>query len=390
MKRINMIFLLLVVVAIFGAVVLVNKNQETRRGAYFAGSKMSLLPSTATVNKGGDLLVHLVAESGLKTGSTTEKAIVENAQFYICYDKSLLSLPESEESDRIVVNQTNGFETKIVFYEEKSTRNCANITIISGYGSAMRAKLKSGVVDVGTVHFKALAAGSGTVTIEKDSSKVSGTNDSSIDKSISVDTVENMTYVVSENSSDNVYPVLNFKLAFGGVTSASLCDVNWPLQVMVLGSGVSQVYKDVKADTDNKVSLRLTNFDQISDLAVFVKGPKHLQMKYGINNQTTLYNKAGGEIGGLTTDAATSPWFDFSGLPLMAGDVTGGTVGVQDGVVDGRDFSFVKSHGSLASGREEVQAGGYLQADLDGNCFTGVQDVTLLMKSLEEKQGQLY
>ena len=401
MKRISMklntIVLLLLMMALIGAVVLVNKNQETRKGAYFAGARMYLLPSTTTVRNGEDLLVHLVTESGLKSGSDTEKALVENAQFYICYDKNLQLLP-SEETERIVVNQENGFETKIVFYEENSTKNCANITVISGYGEAMRAKLKSGVVDVATVHFKTLSAGSGTVIIDKGLSKVSGTNDISIDKSISVDTVENMAYTIS--SGNDISPILNFKISFGGVVNSAKCAVDWPIRVTVLGNGETKTFSNVKGVRENisvsdnnlavyKYSLRLDGFYQKQNLAVFIKGPKHLQMKYGVNDQQKLYDKAGGEIN-ITSDADNSPIYNFSKLPLLAGDVTGGTVGVADGLIDGRDFSYVKAHGSLTAGREEVADGGYLQADLDGNCFTGVQDVTLLMRSLEEKQGQLY
>jgi len=91
-------------------------------------------------------------------------------------------------------------------------------------------------------------------------------------------------------------------------------------------------------------------------------------------------------LGGLTNDFTTTPLFDFTKYPLLAGDVTGPD-GTQDGVVDGLDFSFVKTQ-SIA--RTEVAAGEYMLADLNGNCKMESQDLAILMLSLKEKQAQLY
>ena len=114
--------------------------------------------------------------------------------------------------------------------------------------------------------------------------------------------------------------------------------------------------------------------------------PKHLQGKYGVNNQSVYYNKAGGELGGLTYSESTTPLFNFEKYPLLTGDVTGASA-TQDGQIDGLDFSKVKTE---AGKRTSVNNGGYLLTDLNGNCQMESQDLALLMFSLSVKQGQMY
>ncbi len=75
--------------------------------------------------------------------------------------------------------------------------------------------------------------------------------------------------------------------------------------------------------------------------AVFIKGPQHLQMKYGKDEQTGFYEKEGGEIS-LGVDESEKV-YDFSEYSILAGDISGEKEGVADGRVDGRDFSYMKS-----------------------------------------------
>lgn len=190
---------------------------------------------------------------------------------------------------------------------------------------------------------------------------------------------------------DGQWPVLNFKIAYNGVTSTSRCANNWSVQVTVAGLNESKVYTNVPVVRDESVTdrtvykgtLALEGFRQTSNLAVFIKGRLHLQNKYGKNNQEGVYGRAGGEIA-LTTSAATSMWYDFSKYPLLPGDVTGATVGVPDGVVDGRDFSFVKAEAAKRSEGENMLG------DLNGNCKLESQDVATMMVSLKDKMEELY
>lgn len=136
-----------------------------------------------------------------------------------------------------------------------------------------------------------------------------------------------------------------------------------------------------------QVNLGLGDFNYANNIAVFVKGPRNLQVKYGVNHQSRYYQRAGGELSGLTADSSTTPLFDFTAYPLLPGDVTGANSGTQDGTIDGLDFSYVKTESIK---RTEIAAGEYMLADLNGNCKMESQDLTLLMLSLSEKEDQLY
>ena len=149
------------------------------------------------------------------------------------------------------------------------------------------------------------------------------------------------TPTVGQNSA------LNYKIAFGGVKPDSAqCVVNWPLQFMVLGGGESKTYINVIPTTKTIVGeklifsgkLELSGFTKTSGIAIFVKGPQHLQVKYGKNNQTGYYNQAGGELA-LSDDVI----YDFSNYPLIPGDVSSPTAGVLDGVINGIDFAYIKA-----------------------------------------------
>ena len=194
-------------------------------------------------------------------------------------------------------------------------------------------------------------------------------------------------------------PVLKFKMTFLGINNGALCATvdKLPLSIIVRAAdgttktmsdviAVRETSTDVSALAVYDVSVVLGNYNFRDNLAVFIKSPKSLQVKYGVNGQTIYYNKAGGELSGLTNDYSTTPLFDFTKYPLLAGDVTGQS-STQDGVVDGQDFSFVKTK---AIERTEVPAGSYMLADLNGNCKMESQDLAILMLSLKEKQGQLY
>jgi len=189
--------------------------------------------------------------------------------------------------------------------------------------------------------------------------------------------------------------ILNYKVAFANVNGNNAkCLVDWPLQFIVIGGRISRAYSEVlpqsRTVVDGKLifsgSLILTDFQEREGLAVFIKGPKHLQMKYGKDQQVGSYGQAGGEIT-LTVDADTSPVYDFTRYPIMAGDVTGVTSEAQDGWINGVDFSYIKSKSLV---HETVATGGYLRGDLDGNCQVNSNDVNILKISLQAKQGELY
>lgn len=192
-------------------------------------------------------------------------------------------------------------------------------------------------------------------------------------------------------------PILNYRVSYAYVkTNDSKCFVpaNWPLQIIVMGGGESKVYNNVIPEIKGSVgifrelggSLVLEGFNQTNNIAVFMKGPKHLQMKYAIDKQASRYGKAGGELV-LTKSAATSPVYNFTAYPILSGDVVGEGTNVPDGKVDGFDYVYIKSKAKI---HETVANGEYLNADLDGSCQVNSNDLQQIRKTLEEKQGELY
>jgi hypothetical protein len=193
------------------------------------------------------------------------------------------------------------------------------------------------------------------------------------------------------------WPVLNYKVQYAFVKSDySQCFVpsDWPLQITVLSGGVTKTYNGVVPGKINKSevfvtaegSLVLEGFDKTSNVAVFIKGPKHLQMKYAVDKQEGRYNKAGGELT-LTKFVETSPVYDFTAYPILPGDIRGENSDNPDGVVNGYDWTEVKRSVKIL---ETVEEGSYLKADLDGSCQVNSNDLYILRLTLEEKQGELY
>jgi len=200
---------------------------------------------------------------------------------------------------------------------------------------------------------------------------------------------------VEKGTTTQTWPVLNYKMTYGGVIvhPETLCAVNWPVQIVVLSAGETKIYTDIPlsiASTGTLIeyqgSLTLEGFTRSSNVAAFLKGPKHLQMKYAIQNQSGRYNKAGGELV-LTTSADTSVLYNFTGYPMLAGDLVGATINDgPDGEINGVDFAYLKSLPKYELGA----AGTNVTGDLDGNCMLTTNDVAVLRVSLAEKQGELY
>lgn len=388
----TILLIVLLLVALVGAMALSKQSQETRRGAYFAGTKILLQPDAISKNVGEDVLVNLYLNTGmLSTGQTAKADFIETK---LCYGDSLSIGATPATSITLDPAFTTIMKAKS---EEADVAGYNNCLTFAAKAEKAEADLKSGTIRVAQLKFKAVKAGTGKIAIIKDKSMVSGFNPnaSSTDASLEITNTTDANYTITGGSTTND-SYLNFKMAFAGVTEGAQC-ADWKVQVMVLGpNNQTKTYNDVTLTEDAvtasglqsyRVGLRLTGFVPTSNVAVFVKGPKQLQVKYGIDGQVAYYNKVGGELTGLTNNSATSPIFDFTGYPLLAGDVTGDTAGAQDGIADGRDFSYIK--GEVVK-RSSVDPGHDLPADLNGNCAYESQDTALFMLSLKEKQAQLY
>ncbi len=392
-KKIDLIslsFNILLIAALIGGVILVGQNQNTQRGAYFAGASLLIQPTTITANAGDVVPVQLWVQ-------TANSAKVSAVDVNICYDK-YLTMGTVDPTTLVDLN-SDAFKG-IEYIKNDATTSCLRLVAVSSGISPD--KLGSGLVKVAAIRFTAAAAGTGTLKVSN-TAKVSGYNPTAgaTDTAMSVSSYPISTYTITQGTPTTSTLYLKFSMSFLGVKGAdSACadGSKMPLSVTVRASdGTTKTYTNVIPTKTTgvtgdglaiyNVSLPLTGFGYANNIAVFVKGPKHLQVKYGVNGQQNFYNKAGGELSGLTNDVNTTQGFSFEKYPLLAGDVTGSTTGVQDGVVDGLDFAYIKS---ASNGRATVASGGYMLADINGNCAMESQDLSLMMVSLNNKQGQLY
>ena len=195
--------------------------------------------------------------------------------------------------------------------------------------------------------------------------------------------------------SSGEWPVLNYKITYNGVKvhNDTKCAVNWPVQITVLSAGVTKVYTNVPSAISSsgalieyKGSVSLEGFNYLTNVAAFIKGPKHMQMKYAIQNQSGRYNKAGGELV-LTKSAETSVLYDFTAYSILPGDLVGSSIDDgPSGEINGVDFAYLKKLPKNDLG----ETGTNVKGDLDGNCMVNSNDIALFKISLQEKQGELY
>jgi hypothetical protein len=422
-KSLSIILSLLMIGALVGGLLLVKQNQNTQKGAYFAGTKLLMMPAEITGEVGDEISTQLFAE-------TDVGAKLSSIDTQICYGNELATeASASVELNKEVLGTL--VEASVVL---KEGYPCLRLIAIADLNKKP-ADLKEGMVKVATIKFTAIKAGSGELMVDRTKTKVGGYNPvaGATDSALQVGEITGAKYVINDGQiycDDGVCPagyecvkppspcptpgtacafrpycrkiitddsVLNYKVAFANVNPTgenAACVVGWPFQFIVMGGGQSNVYSSVTPDKKEVIgsqlvfsgSLKLTGFNKTNGVAVFVKGPKHLQMKYGKNNQVGPYNQAGGEIS-LTADAATSPVYDFTQYPMMAGDVVGVNSEAQDGWINGVDFSYVKSKSLI---HETTNPPLSLKADLDGNCQVNSNDVNILKISLQAKQGELY
>jgi len=196
--------------------------------------------------------------------------------------------------------------------------------------------------------------------------------------------------------------IVNVKLAFAGVknNNGRCAKDNWLVKLkMVNGAentaiGGSLTGYPTQTTAVNSRGEIVYDFSVtvagVSDAAVinrsafFLTGPKHISVKYGENNQERWYPDL---VGALSLAKGTNS-YDFSEYPLLAGDVTGDTVGVPDGKIDGRDYSYIKNKAIVLVAA--MADGTNLDGDVNGDCQVNSGDVSLMVDSLKEINGQTY
>jgi hypothetical protein len=242
------------------------------------------------------------------------------------------------------------------------------------------------------------------VNVLPDVSEISGFNPAleSTDMAISLEGSEKAIYVVEAGPTATVTPnpspndtYVKFKVTMAGADNdivSDSCSRNMTATVGIIYTGVEHKFENValtKVGTKDVNGANLVVWQGMVDIgnvpldstnaALLVKGPKHVQMKYGVNNQTSYFNQA---MGSLLIRANTTNEFDFSTFPMLPGDVVSSSEGDNnpDGVVNGRDYAYVVS--KLLSDDSK--------ADLDFSCGVNARDLNLLKITLNERQSQKY
>jgi len=187
MKKINykIILGILLLVALVGAVLLVQQKQETRRGATsttgFIRLSLDGNSTTKEVTAGQEFTVPLVANVDGAGG-------VDSIVTYFCYDPTKIELKNTSDLEKsftpIDPAEYVGGSVKV----EESSNKCVKVTFVSiKQGKRMEAK----VVDI---NFKTKASsGTGTITIDKSKSSLGVAGQDKVD----ISSVGNLNYSIS-------------------------------------------------------------------------------------------------------------------------------------------------------------------------------------------------
>jgi hypothetical protein len=323
-----------------------------------------------------------LSDGDIKIGETFNAKIMLNSgsnKISVAY--ITLGIDTTKVKVKSVVVNRNNFSD--VYLEKES----GGVISVYGTNSSQSGSLSSGSIEVATVTMEAVSSGSFGLVIK--TYEVTGPSTSS-DFSYQLNWPNTNILIgssavlptptsISGNGSDGV---LKFKVSFLGVNSSAKCVNNWPVDVTILENGGNMkkfpnVQLVANGDGTYRGEVLLTGVSTKNNLAVFIKGPRHVQVKYANDAQSEFYNQPGGNIS-VGTNASQAKIYDFSRYPLTAGDAN------KDGSVDGIDFSYVKTE---VNKRTE---GDGMVADLNGNCKLESQDLTLLMLAMKDKQAQLY
>jgi len=391
MKTRLLLLVILSLVAIGGGLYLVGQNQETRRGATYAGVGVSFWPNTKVISVGETFWVTMMLDANSQKLSGLEAKIR--------YDRTKLKvlMTEAVTADSVGVGESGWlFKTVTDVFDKSDNQNEGYISLSGVSMEEIEAKMATGVVQILKINLEAIAPGEGKVGMwTADTNTIVGHNVNGNDKGLAITSYADGIYTIGGGETPSPTPGegtgsrMRFMFRFSGVDASAQCAENWPISIIVLGEGKTAVYNTVSQRistiTDRAVFLadfKLNGFEAKEGLAVFVRGPKHIQMKYGDDLQDRSYWAVGGKLSVIDENKI----YDFSGYPMLAGDVTGPNE-TRDGVINVLDFSQMKTR---AGTHLTVQDDDYLPEDLDGNCQLAPNDVEVLKQSLGTKQDELY
>ena len=188
MKKMNykIILGILLVVALAGAVLLVQQRQETRRGATSSSGfiRLSLDESNTTkeVTAGQEFAVPIVA-------NLTGAGGVDSVVTYFCYDPTKIELKDTSALENsFTKSDTNASYVGASIKVSESNNKCVKVTFVS---VVPKTRLSSSIA---TINFKAgTSSGTGTITIDKSKSSLGVAGQDTVD-TISIG---NLNYSIS-------------------------------------------------------------------------------------------------------------------------------------------------------------------------------------------------
>lgn len=193
-KKIYLLVILLLVLA--AAVTLVGRKQETRKGAFFSGVKVSIQPETVTADLGGEIPIQLWLESDKVSGGE-ELAKVSSMDVTLCFG-SEISLDE-ENLDQLIELNEEAFKTLILRSLTKKGANESCLKLVA-LNTDTADKLKSGLFRAATVKFKTVRRGTGKIEVPPDRVFIAGYNpaEGAVDSSMVVGETKGVVYTIGE------------------------------------------------------------------------------------------------------------------------------------------------------------------------------------------------
>lgn len=191
-KKIYLLAILLLTLVV--VVYLVGKKQETRKGAFFSGVKVSIQPEMVTAGLGGEMPVQLWLESD-KVGGAEDLAKVSSMDVTLCFG-SEVSL-DGENLDQSIELNGEAFKTLIL---RSLTRKGANESCLKlvALNTETADKLKSGLFRAATIKFKTVRKGTGKIEVPSDRVFIAGYNpaEGAVDSSMAVGEAKGATYTI--------------------------------------------------------------------------------------------------------------------------------------------------------------------------------------------------
>ncbi|MDD4136013.1 MAG: dockerin type I domain-containing protein [Candidatus Shapirobacteria bacterium] len=192
MKKMNykIVLGILLIVALVGAVFLVQQRQETRRGATNLDGFIRLFLGESSTTKeiaaGQEFTVPIVA-------NITGAGGVDSVVAYFCYDPTKIDLKDTSALENsFTVSSPTSYVGGLIKVNE-SNNKCVKVTFVS---VVQNTKLSSSVA---MINFKTVASsGTGTISIDKSKSSLGVAGQDTVD----INSVGNLSYSISSSMGD--------------------------------------------------------------------------------------------------------------------------------------------------------------------------------------------